>query len=128
MARLTPECDDEARRAMLLGKALNGIDYLEVSQDQKTLRVFFLNPLPAGAYGLPANPSLVTVQGGVRIRNIQVVEVRRADDALLEVDVSTPGDFSTYTLLINSASLDPAYNQVDFSFKAGCPNRFDCKP
>jgi hypothetical protein len=128
MARLTPECDDLARRALVAGGTLNGIDYLEVSQDQKTLRVFFLNPLPPAAYGLPANPGLVTVAGGVRTRNIQVAEVRRAGEFLLEVDVNTPGDFSTYTLLINSASLDPAYDQVDFSFKAACPNRFDCKP
>jgi hypothetical protein len=127
MARLTPECDDQARRALVTSQ-VNGIDYLEVSQDQRTLRIFFLKPLLAGAYGLPANPSRVAVQGGVRIRNIQVVEVRQADESVLEVDVSTPGDFSTYTLSIDSASLDPAYSQVDFSFKAGCPNRFDCKP
>jgi hypothetical protein len=129
MARLTPVCNDEARRALVTGSAtLNGIDYLEVSQDQQTLRVFLLHPDDGAGYGLPADSSKVTVQGGVRIQNIKVVEVRRASATLLEVDVSTPGDFSLYTLVIASASFDPAYNQVDFSFKAGCPNRFDCKP
>jgi len=44
------------------------------------------------------------------------------------VEVDQAGDFSIYTLVINSAVLDPAYAQCDFSFKAGCPSRFDCKP
>ena len=130
MARLTPVCSDEARRPQVgASLTLNGIDYLEVSQDQKTLRVFLLhNDTSGNGYGLPANPSKVTVEGGVRIRKIKVVEVRRASTTVLEVDVDKPGDFSPYSLVINSASFDPAYNQVDFSFKAGCPNRFDCKP
>ena len=42
--------------------------------------------------------------------------------------VSQPGDFSTYSLRIADAALDPAYSAVDFSFKAGCPSRFDCRP
>jgi hypothetical protein len=130
MARLTPVCNDEARRPQVAASgALNGIDYLEVSQDQKTLRVYLLHQdtSPDG-YGLPADPSKVTVEGGVRIKSIKVVEVRRATSTLFEVDVNTPGDFSPYTLIVNISSFDPAYNQVDFSFKAGCPNRFDCKP
>lgn len=129
MAQLTPVCTDEARRAQVAASAtLNGIDYLEVSQDQKTLRIFLLHDMPtAAAYGLPADPSKVTVEGGVRIKKIKVVEVRRATARVLEVDVDNSGDFSMYTLVINSASFDPAYTQVDFSFKAGCPNRFDCK-
>jgi hypothetical protein len=129
MARLTPVCADEARRAIVASSAaLNGIDYLEVSQDQKTLRVFLLHSMPPDGYSLPANPSKVTVEGGVRIKNIKVMEVRRATGTLLEIDVDRPGDFSPYTLIIDSAQFDPAYNQVDFSFKAGCPNRFDCQP
>jgi hypothetical protein len=129
MARLTPVCSDDARRAKVAASAtLNGIDYLEVSQDQKTLRLFLLHAMPANGYGLPADPSKVTIEGGVRIKNIKVVEVRRATGTLLEVDVDRPGDFSPYSLIIDSAQFDPAYNQVEFSFKAGCPNRFDCRP
>src|SRR5437763_14121992 len=99
MARLTPVCTDEARRAQVAASAvLNGIDYLEVSQDQKTLRVFLLHGVPANGYGLPANPSKVTVEGGVRIRNLKVVEVRRATGSLLEIDLDRAGDFSPYLL------------------------------
>lgn len=130
MAFQTSECDDETRRALLLdpGNPLNGIDYLEVSAEQTTLQVFFLKDLPLNAYGLPGAPQNITVVGGARIRNIKVIDVRRADDKLLEVDVDQPGDFTNYTLVINSASLDPFYAQVEFNFKASCPNRFDCKP
>ncbi len=38
-----------------------------------------------------------------------------------------PGDFSTYTLTVTSPWLDPAFNRVAFSFKAGCPSDFDCR-
>jgi hypothetical protein len=124
----TPVCSDNDRRQLVIASALNGIDYLEVSADQTTLRVFFLKPVPLNGFGLPAAPQHVTLTGGVRIRNLQVMAVRRADDSCLEIDVSEPGDFSTYTLLIDSAQLDPVFAQVDFSFKAACPNRFDCKP
>ncbi|HSF24270.1 MAG TPA: putative baseplate assembly protein [Blastocatellia bacterium] len=130
MAFQSSICDDEARRALVLDPVnpLNGIDFLEVSADQTTLRVYFLKDLPLDGYGLPAAPHNITVVGGARIRNIKVTEVRRADDNLLEVDVVQPGDFTNYTLVINSASLDPFYAQVEFNFKASCPNRFDCKP
>lgn len=127
MAFQTPVCQDETRRAALGGSAFNGIDYLEVSASGTTLRIFFQKELPLNAYGLPGSPGNLTIQGGVRIRNIQVTQVRRADAFLLEADVSAVGDFSTYTLVINSASLDPVYSQVDFVFRPGCASRFDCK-
>ena len=124
-----PICSDEARRAELIDSGtLNGIDYIEVSPDQETLRVYFLLPLPADAYGLTEHQERVQVEGGERIRNIRVADVRRIDQEYLEVDVLAAGDFSTYTLVIDSAALDPQYSRCDFSFKAGCPARFDCKP
>ena len=124
-----PVCRDENRRSELLDSGtLNGIDYLEVSADQRTLSVHFLLPLPADAYGLPDHPERVCIEGGERVRNIQVGDVRRIDEEVVEVDVSDPGDFSTYTLVIDSSALDPRYARCEFSFKAGCPSRFDCKP
>lgn len=128
MAFQTPVCSENDRRDLVIASALNGIDFLEVSADQTTLRVFFLKPIPLNGFGLPAAPQLISIRGGVRIRNIQVTAVRRAGEQLLEVDVSEPGDFSTYTLVIDSGALDPVFAQVDFSFKVACPNRFDCRP
>ena len=47
---------------------------------------------------------------------------------------SGPGDFSTYRLrLVDPTTggtpngFDPRLSQLDFSFKAGCPTRFDCR-
>src|SRR5215208_655539 len=123
-------CDDEERRAQVLAHpTLNGIDYVEVSaaslNEQHFIHVFFLKtPPPAG---LVDHPELFRVEGGVRIRNIKVLRVTPLDEHLM-VEVDRAGDFSTYTLLITSGELDPAYTEVEFSFKAGCPSRFDCKP
>jgi hypothetical protein len=124
----TAVCRENDRRALVIASALNGIDFLEVTADQATLRLFFLKPIPADGFGLPASPQNVRIRGGVRIRGIEATAVRRAGEQLLEIDVSEPGDFSTYTLLVDSAALDPVFAQVDFGFKAGCPNRFDCQP
>ncbi len=124
-------CEDEARRALLRKHAtLNGIDYIEVSADsldaQHIIDVYFIKPqAPAG---LADRPELFRIDGGVRIRNIRVDSVKRKDDGHLEVKVDRAGDFSTYTLIVNSEAIDPAYAQCEFSFKAGCPSRFDRKP
>jgi hypothetical protein len=136
-------CDDQARRGLIAeSAALNGIDYVEVvtappAVDQMVLLVFFLekDQSVAGAQAsldnlltaIAASPTEVTIQGGVRIKGIQVTSVA-VENGHLRVGVSEPGDFSEYTLAINDPGLDQAYAQVNFSFKAGCPSPFDCKP
>jgi hypothetical protein len=123
-------CGDEARRAQVMARVdLNGIDYVEVSaeslNEQPFLHVFFLkSPPPAGLAG---HPELFRVEGGVRTRNMKVLQVTLVDEHLV-VEVDRAGDFSTYRLIIKSEALDPVYAEVDFSFKAGCPSRFDCRP
>jgi hypothetical protein len=120
-------CDDEARRVQVLESDLDGIDYIEVPAEsldaQRFLHVYFLDAPPVG---IEANTAAFGIQGGVRIRDIRVLAVAREDDHLV-VEVDRTGDFSTYTLVIDSAGLDPVYAQCDFSFKAGCPTRLDCK-
>jgi len=123
-------CDDEARRAEVIAHAtLNGIDYVEVSvaslNEQRFIHVFFLKALPPA--GLVGHPELFRIEGGVRTRNIKVLQVTQVDEHLV-VEVDQAGDFSAYMLVISSAALDPAYARVGFSFKAGCPSRFDCRP
>lgn len=115
-------CGDEGRRAAVRDSSLNGIDFLEVSEDQLTLAVHFLNtPAPAGITA--AN---VAIEGGIRVTDIQVTDVVLADEAL-EVTVDAPGDFSTYTLRLASVQdLDPRLSAVPFSFKVDCPSDFDC--
>jgi hypothetical protein len=121
-------CDEEERRALLLSSELNGIDYIEVSaaslECQRYIIIYFIKDAPSE---LEEHPELFEIEGGVRIRNIKVTSVDVSGQTA-NVAVDKPGDFSNYTLIINSPAIDPAYARCDFSFKAGCPSRFDCKP
>jgi hypothetical protein len=44
----------------------------------------------------------------------------------VEICVAEPGDFAEYTLRIVDERVDRYFNNVTFSFKAGCENRLDC--
>jgi predicted phage baseplate assembly protein len=118
----------------------NGIDYVEIGEDQKTISVYFLNKAP---HHIRAENIRIT--GGVRIRDIRVVDIHLCEiddpdeDDCLRVMVNHPGDFSTYTLRLVGAhktragdeplaGFDPRYAQIDFSFKANCPSDLDCEP
>jgi hypothetical protein len=132
-------CKDEHRREDVREKLpLNGLDYLEVSEDQLTLSVYFLGKAPEHI-----GVSNVRIEGGRRVRDVAVREVRvhrnpnpQLDDRM-EVTVDKPGDFSNYTLrLVNDPhnaedhfleNFDARYTELDFSFKAGCPSNLDCK-
>jgi hypothetical protein len=128
-------CEKENRAEAVRNSSLNGIDFIEVtSVDQKTLEVHFLHALPTG----PSPPALtkgnVQIEGGSRVRNIQVSSVTASAEKLTVV-VNARGDFSFYTLRIVSspqdastpAGFDPQLAAVEFSFKAGCPSEFDCQ-
>ena len=132
-------CKNPGRRqAVRDSSALNGIDYLEVSLDQKRLDVFFLKNLPGQTNGVPSAPALkesnIRIEGGVRIRDIQVTQLK-AKDNVLSVSVTAPGDYSTYALRLVGSATDPlaptgfdtALSSIEFSFKAQCPSDFDCK-
>ncbi|MEA5593273.1 putative baseplate assembly protein [Rivularia sp. UHCC 0363] len=133
---------NQRRRAKVLSDTiLNGIDYLEVSADRKTLSVYFLHNLPgiAPQDSVPLDSNALTaenilISGGVRVRNI-VVESVTSFDNLLNVRVSGNGDFSTYTFSLVSldgnsnppTGFDPQLSQVDFSFWVEDRSEFDCK-
>lgn len=119
----------------------NGIDYLEVSEDQLTLLVHFIHPLPGEAGAVPPSPAPAldaqnfTIRGGVRVTNVRITSIATAD-RVVTLAVDTRGDFSTYALhLVVSADedeppggFDPQLSVVGFSFKVECPGDFDCKP
>src|SRR5574337_737087 len=133
-------CRDELRReAVRQRQDLNGLDYLEVGADQRTLTVYFLGKAP-----VLLEPSNILIEGGRRIRDIKVAKVavtrtRMAElDDFMEVVTDKPGDFSTYTLRVvdgrdehgnwkRHPKFDPRYDRVEFSFKVDCPSDLDCK-
>ena len=130
--------NDNRHQAVAESTSLNGIEFLEVASDQKSLEVHFHHPLPGQSGGVPTAPSLtednVLILGGTRVRNIRVEKVT-ANNNVLTVEVSARGDFSFYTLqIVKSAQdqsvpdgFDPQLAEAEFSFKAGCPGEFDCQ-
>ena len=133
-------CEGERRRYDVRARGSNGLDYLEVSEDQRKLTIYLLGKAPQGLH-----MENVRLSGGRRVRNVQVTGfeiVKAADpeqDDRLIVKVDKPGDYSTYTLcLVNLdeagrptdqpfPGFDPRYYCLDFSFKAGCASDLDCK-
>ena len=134
-------CNDERRRAALSSHpTLAGIDFLEVSADQRELSLHFV-PAAAGVEKPIIPPGLtpgnIKVSGGERITRIRVVDVARGEQPDVVVVTVTDdddaangvGDFSPYKLsLVDVPGLDPLFAEVSFSFKAGCPTEFDCEP
>ena len=145
-------CDDERRlNAVRAHATLNGIDFLEVSDDpadptEKRQRILFVHFLKNLAPGVLQEEN-VLIEGGERIKNIEVVKLTiggmssppssppDGSAKTLAVEVSERGDFSTYTLRLakvadNSeppTNFDPILSVIDFSFKVLCPSDFDCK-
>ena len=127
---------------------LQGIDYLEVESDQKTLTVYMISERAVPVL----SKQNVVILGGVRVRGGTIltgldgelavvpgdikVESAEATGSVLTVVVNQPGDFSTYTLRLvrSSTNLEPPTGfdvqlcEVDFGFKIDCPSDFDCAP
>ena len=122
-------CRNQRRAAEVRRKTngLNGIDFLEVaSEDQKSLAVHFIHPLPTGGQALSEDN--VRIRGGTRFPNIAIKSVA-TDGKVLTVTVDSAGDSSTYrlSLVSDSKDFDPRLSAIDFSFKADCPSEFDCR-
>jgi hypothetical protein len=134
-------CDEKLRaEAVRDATTVNGIDYLEVLAGQTTLAVHFLHPLPGEPGSVPASGGTgidrrhVVIEGGDRVRGLRAVSTSTSGE-VLTVTVTGPGDFSTYRLRLENPAdgrtptgFDPQLGEVEFSFKAGCPIRFDCRP
>src|SRR5215208_6319353 len=132
-------CGSERRRQQIgESTTINGIDYLEVSADQRTLEVHFFHNLPGEPGAVPPSEDPLTednvvIEGGVRVTDVRVEHVESVADNVLTVVVNEPGDFSTYGLRLISLAektvppdgYDPQLSEVEFSFKADCPNEFD---
>jgi len=128
----------DRRAKVLVSQVVNGIDFVEIANQAQTLmRVHFLNAVAVeGAIGTP------TITGGETIPTVPVLPILPSDwgwddgHVVLTLRVAAPGDFSTYTLTLPgltgqspppSTKLDPFFDHVAFSFKAGCPSDLDCQ-
>jgi hypothetical protein len=145
----TPDlCEIDLRRQLVRDQtdsqgrpALNGLDYIEVGEDQLTLHVYFLGKAPK-----PISKKNFVITGGQRVTDIRVTDIdvcrvsgKDLDDCL-KITVNKRGDFSDYTLRIVELDnrgfptnrplrgFDRRFAQIVFSFKAGCPSDLDCLP
>lgn len=130
---VAPLCRRALRRQRLFANPdWNGVDFVEVADDQLSLCVHFFGAVPEDL-----GVEHVKIRGGRRVRDLRVlsVQVERADDPELDdclrVQLDRFGDFSIYRLcLIDGgqapAGIDPRYACVDFSFKVDCPADLDC--
>lgn len=130
MSEFNLTCQDVRRRAKIHDSEFNGLDYLEVCEDQKTLVLYFLGEVPK-----TIERENIRIEGGQRIRDIRLLKDPLVGKDRIIVYVDKWGDYSNYTLrLVDPETnkpmegFDPRYAQLEFNFKVGCPNELDCKP
>lgn len=121
----------DRRQKLLDSTTLNGIDFVEIaSADQRTLRVHFLNHVAlSGSVSHPA------ITGGETVRTVAVDPIDDTSDwsadaegrPILTLHTVVAGDFSNYTLVLESPLLDRFFSTSAFSFKATCPSDLDCE-
>lgn len=130
-------CQQNTRRDLVRHmKGHNGLDYVEVLDDQITLHAYFLGKLPPELEeNKPGIEKFLRVEGGQRITDIKIEDVDPVVDPDPERDdfvvirLNKFGDFSTYTLRLTGVeNIDPRYDRAEFSFKVNCPSDLDCAP
>ncbi len=143
---------DRTNRLRAHAEQFTGIDFVQVVEpcEQTTLRVFFLTDPrllrpPFEDIGDPSHPPTPIAPAKLRIyspRNVApdvpVVSSASSPAALvwgedpitrrryLELTVSEPGEYTDYALSIEDTRIERSFNDVMFSFKAGCESGFDC--
>ncbi|NYV78229.1 putative baseplate assembly protein, partial [Streptomyces sp. UH6] len=128
-----------SRRARVRAAQLNGVDFVEVSDDGLLLTVTFLGKAP---HGLGAEN--VRIDGGRRVTGVTAVDVgveREQDPELddrLYVTLDKAGDTSRYRLSLVETDpygrpgtepfrgFDQRYHSASFVFRPDCPSPFDC--
>jgi hypothetical protein len=123
---------------------------LDTGSDQATLNVHFFNRNgfgPIGDYAIDADTArqLFPITGGHRIRagdasgQVQTIAVDNGDregtdeeGAVLTLTVAPIGDYSTYTLSLDTSvetepDIDPLFGAIDFKFRPRCFS-IECAP
>jgi hypothetical protein len=141
MNAVVPKCRNTDQRLDLVrARGRNGIDYLDAEHNARVLNVYLLREAPDRI-----TTNNVRITGGVRVRDIRVIELRigppggAVGDARFQVVVDRPGDLSTYRLsLVETdalgvptgqpmAEFDPLYASIDFTFRERRTTQLDCK-
>ncbi len=130
-----------ADRVKTLG-ALNGLRQLRLTLElavvppRAVIDLAFWNTNEVAAILVDLTPPalLFPITGGSRLRGgrsagmVQVASITAtADPTVLRLTVSPIGDYSTYTLSIDHANVDPLFSSLEFKFRPGCFS-IDCAP
>lgn len=130
-----------ADRVKTLG-ALNGLRQLRLTLELAALPpravvdLYFWNMSELVAMlADPAAPALkFPISGGNRLRGgpsggmVQVTSIAAtAEPTVLRLAISPIGDYSTYTLSVDHANIDPLFSSLEFKFRPGCFS-IDCAP
>jgi len=124
----------EERADQLVGLGLNGLDFVLVSLPAVTppaaeLELHFHNDNGiTDILASAADPrTIFPISGGHRLRagagsgEVQVQQILAgADGNALRLVVRPIGDYSTYTLTVSFADMDPVFGEIDFKFRPGC--------
>src|SRR5689334_9568495 len=140
LPRTSEICIDPHRRTTIRERGWNGMDYLELSHEERRLTVYFLADAPQNL-----EKENVVVEGGTTVQGIKVVDLRLCStenpdqDDCMYVFLDKTGDLSTYTLKlvetdddgnatdIPLSGFDPLYAQLDFDFRAAVASDLDCQ-
>lgn len=130
-------------QALLAQNRLTGVDFVFVEPaTQQDLHIHFLVP-PASLVDQSNAPDPLTNGLGPEsvlidslsetsaLPSVQVVSTQwivEDGQDVLHVVTAAPGDFSRYRLRLVDPRVDPFFNDVPFSFKAGCDTGLDCAP
>lgn len=127
---------DTRRQAVRQAAGRNGLDYVEIGDDPKTLRAWFLGKLPPElATDAPDLPRHLAIDGGDVITGLRILDADplvdpdpERDDCLL-IRLDREGDHARYTLrLVDIDGVDPHYAAADFHFRIDCASDVDCRP
>jgi len=133
MAITNREALDE-RINNLADAGFNGIDFVEVRLDppeastEAHLLVHFLNDEAVSAFTDFRITGGTRIPSGAAAGQVQVTSVTFPDPSLpvLHLTAAPIGDYSTYTLHLEHAQVDPLLSEIDFKFRPGCFN--NCPP
>jgi hypothetical protein len=115
-------------------KALTGIDFLSVSEDQLTIDVYFhvdpdamTNSLETD---LDATMLSITATEAVTLSEVPIKSISWTPISgrkVLQIVVEQPGDFVIYRFAIDHPRVDRFFADVPLDFKAACPRLVDCE-
>ena len=111
---------------------INGIDYIEVRENQTTLHLYFVNNFADVPTALPPTRDQIIIFNPRE--RIPIDDVQPIGDNLVEITVARAGDESLYTLALIGADdedvppsgYDQVLSTIDFSFKVNCATNADC--